>query len=131
MGYISEHRTSAETGLEAYKGTFDCLFQIYRYPVQRSGVPVEPSCVLLNAIDLYVLNSCFTSCDYENCLPTVRDWFKSDIVYPFSPTLSSTARHEGLRGYFKGLVPHSLRVAPSAALTFLVYEECLKFLKKV
>eukprot|EP01042_Synura_sphagnicola_P000010 gene10-11_t len=69
LGYISEHRTSAETGLEAYKGTFDCLFQIYR--------------------------------------------------------------HEGLRGYFKGLVPHSLRVAPSAALTFLVYEECLKFLKKV
>lgn len=34
--------------------------------------------------------------------------------------------NEGLRGYFKGLIPNVLRVAPSAALTLLLYEECLK-----
>ena len=35
-------------------------------------------------------------------------------------------QNEGLRGYFKGLIPNVLRVAPSAALTLLIYEECLK-----
>ena len=37
-------------------------------------------------------------------------------------------RHEGLMGYFRGVVPNALKVAPSAALTFFVYEEVLKAL---
>eukprot|EP01041_Mallomonas_annulata_P007169 gene7169-14599_t len=39
-------------------------------------------------------------------------------------------RYEGIRGIFKGIVPHCLRVVPSAALTLLIYEESLKFIKK-
>lgn len=34
-------------------------------------------------------------------------------------------RTEGLKSFFKGLLPHCLRVAPSAGLTFVVYEEVL------
>jgi solute carrier family 25 folate transporter 32 len=34
--------------------------------------------------------------------------------------------NEGLRGFFRGVVPNCLKVAPSAALTFLVYEEMMK-----
>ena len=34
--------------------------------------------------------------------------------------------NEGLIGYFKGAVPNILRVAPSAALTLVIYEEALK-----
>lgn len=31
-------------------------------------------------------------------------------------------RHEGVHGFFKGCLPNAIRVAPSAAVTFLVYE---------
>jgi solute carrier family 25 (mitochondrial folate transporter), member 32 len=40
-----------------------------------------------------------------------------------------TAIEEGLRGFFRGLVPSALRVAPASALTFVVYEETLKILR--
>lgn len=39
-------------------------------------------------------------------------------------------RKERFVGFFRGVVPNSLKVAPSSALTFLVYEESLKILKK-
>jgi solute carrier family 25 (mitochondrial folate transporter), member 32 len=38
-------------------------------------------------------------------------------------------RYEGIRGFFKGLSANCLRVAPSAGITFLVYEETVKLLK--
>eukprot|EP00603_Paraphysomonas_imperforata_P008723 CAMPEP_0114437116 /NCGR_PEP_ID=MMETSP0103-20121206/13832_1 /TAXON_ID=37642 ORGANISM="Paraphysomonas imperforata, Strain PA2" /NCGR_SAMPLE_ID=MMETSP0103 /ASSEMBLY_ACC=CAM_ASM_000201 /LENGTH=334 /DNA_ID=CAMNT_0001607467 /DNA_START=113 /DNA_END=1116 /DNA_ORIENTATION=+ len=41
---------------------------------------------------------------------------------------SQILRGEGLRGFFRGLVPNCMKVAPSAAVTFLVYEETLKLL---
>jgi hypothetical protein len=37
-------------------------------------------------------------------------------------------RYEGVYGFFRGLVPNCLRVAPASAITFLVYEELLKLL---
>ena len=39
-------------------------------------------------------------------------------------------RQEGLAGYFRGVVPNALKVAPSAALTFVVYEETLRALAR-
>eukprot|EP00603_Paraphysomonas_imperforata_P002152 CAMPEP_0114425246 /NCGR_PEP_ID=MMETSP0103-20121206/7132_1 /TAXON_ID=37642 ORGANISM="Paraphysomonas imperforata, Strain PA2" /NCGR_SAMPLE_ID=MMETSP0103 /ASSEMBLY_ACC=CAM_ASM_000201 /LENGTH=283 /DNA_ID=CAMNT_0001594067 /DNA_START=113 /DNA_END=966 /DNA_ORIENTATION=- len=41
---------------------------------------------------------------------------------------SQILRGEGLRGFFRGLVPNCMKVAPSAAVTFLVYDETLKLL---
>ena len=38
-------------------------------------------------------------------------------------TLRGLLRREGLRGLYKGWVPNVLRVLPSSALTFLVYEK--------
>eukprot|EP00598_Pedospumella_elongata_P005683 CAMPEP_0184976868 /NCGR_PEP_ID=MMETSP1098-20130426/7732_1 /TAXON_ID=89044 /ORGANISM="Spumella elongata, Strain CCAP 955/1" /LENGTH=290 /DNA_ID=CAMNT_0027499807 /DNA_START=108 /DNA_END=980 /DNA_ORIENTATION=- len=38
-------------------------------------------------------------------------------------------RSEGAVGFFRGVIPNSLKVAPSAALTFLVYEEVLKLMR--
>eukprot|EP01038_Epipyxis_sp_PR26KG_P006268 gene6268-8632_t len=38
-------------------------------------------------------------------------------------------KYEGIRGYFRGIIPNALKVAPSAALTFMVYEECIKLLR--
>eukprot|EP00602_Paraphysomonas_sp_CaronLab_P003291 CAMPEP_0185020532 /NCGR_PEP_ID=MMETSP1103-20130426/3135_1 /TAXON_ID=36769 /ORGANISM="Paraphysomonas bandaiensis, Strain Caron Lab Isolate" /LENGTH=225 /DNA_ID=CAMNT_0027551481 /DNA_START=391 /DNA_END=1068 /DNA_ORIENTATION=+ len=45
--------------------------------------------------------------------------------------IRSILRNEGLRGFFKGLIPNCLKVAPNAALTFLVYEESLKLLMEL
>jgi hypothetical protein len=33
------------------------------------------------------------------------------------------SRSEGLRGFYKGLVPNLYRVAPSSALTLVIYEK--------
>ena len=38
-------------------------------------------------------------------------------------------RKDGAVGFFRGAVPNALKVAPSSAITFLVYEECLKVLQ--
>ncbi|KAH9538295.1 hypothetical protein CY35_16G099400 [Sphagnum magellanicum] len=34
-----------------------------------------------------------------------------------------TLAHEGLRGFYKGLVPNLLKVVPAASITYLVYED--------
>jgi hypothetical protein len=39
-------------------------------------------------------------------------------------------RSDGIIGFFRGVVPNALKVAPSSALTFLVYEETMHLLKK-
>lgn len=42
---------------------------------------------------------------------------------------TSIAKKEGMKGFFRGLAANCVKVAPSAGLTFLVYEECLKLLR--
>lgn len=39
-------------------------------------------------------------------------------------------RTEGFRGFFRGVGPNALKVAPSSAITFLIYEEALMFMGK-
>jgi len=36
--------------------------------------------------------------------------------------------NEGMGGFFKGCITNAMRVAPSAAITFLVYESVFDFL---
>uniref|UniRef100_A0A6G1S532 Solute carrier family 25 member 32 n=1 Tax=Aceria tosichella TaxID=561515 RepID=A0A6G1S532_9ACAR len=43
--------------------------------------------------------------------------------------VKKTWRNEGLVGFYKGLGPSLLRVVPASALTFVVYEKSLVFLK--
>lgn len=43
-------------------------------------------------------------------------------------TLRRMWQAEGIRGFFKGCIPNALRVAPGAAITFVVYETVLDFL---
>ena len=35
---------------------------------------------------------------------------------------------EGVSGFFKGCIPNAIRVAPSAAITFVVYESMVDFM---
>lgn len=34
-----------------------------------------------------------------------------------------TFKSEGVRGFYKGLLPNMLKVVPSASITYLVYED--------
>lgn len=42
--------------------------------------------------------------------------------------IRKTLRYEGVKGFYKGLVPSVLRVTPACALTFVVYENVVHFL---
>lgn len=52
--------------------------------------------------------------NYANILDVVRKTFRNEKFY----------------GFYKGLIPCLLRVTPAASLTFIVYENLIKFLKK-
>ncbi|GMI68171.1 folate transporter 1 [Hibiscus trionum] len=43
--------------------------------------------------------------------------------------VKETARYEGFRGFYKGINPNLLRNVPASSITFLVYENVLKFLR--
>ncbi|XP_021949231.1 mitochondrial folate transporter/carrier [Folsomia candida] len=45
--------------------------------------------------------------------------------------MRQTWRNEGLRGYYKGLLPNLIRVVPATAITFVVYEETSTYLKSL
>lgn len=41
--------------------------------------------------------------------------------------IGRTWRQEGIKGFYRGLVPSTLRVLPGTAITFMIYENVLKF----
>jgi solute carrier family 25 (mitochondrial folate transporter), member 32 len=43
-------------------------------------------------------------------------------------TTQKIIRREGASGFFKGVIPNSVRVAPGAAVTFVVYEGVMDLL---
>jgi len=43
--------------------------------------------------------------------------------------ITSTVKQEGIRGLYKGMVPCWLKVVPSMAIAFMIYERCRKVLK--
>ncbi|KAK8663960.1 hypothetical protein V6N13_083765 [Hibiscus sabdariffa] len=45
--------------------------------------------------------------------------------------VKETARFEGLRGFYKGITPNLLKNVPASSITFIVYENVLKFLKPI
>lgn len=49
----------------------------------------------------------------------------------YSFFFSYNFRHEGVRGFYKGLLPNLLRVTPATALTFVVYENVSHALKSL
>mmetsp|Transcript_5791 Transcript_5791/g.9596 ORF Transcript_5791/g.9596 Transcript_5791/m.9596 type:complete len:409 (+) Transcript_5791:92-1318(+) len=61
---------------------------------------------------------------------TAKDGFRGQSKYKGAFDCAATIfREEGPRGFFKGCLANGLRVAPSAAITFLVYEESIKILR--
>lgn len=46
-------------------------------------------------------------------------------LYPNIPTcIRLTFRHEGMRGFYKGMAANAVRILPGTCVTFVVYENC-------
>ena len=46
----------------------------------------------------------------------------------FLDVISKTAKNEGFRGFYKGIVPTFLKTIPANWVTYLTYEMCKKYL---
>ena len=79
-------------------------FQVVKSRMQQPSNSIE----LTSSGDVRVVQR-----DYKGLLATVHKIWKQ----------------EGISGFFKGAIPNAVRVAPSAAVTFLVYETVMDFLK--
>jgi solute carrier family 25 folate transporter 32 len=60
----------------------------------------------------------------------VRSRVQLPLVYgtSVSGVIVDTWKREGFRGFYRGLVPSTFRVLPGTALTFLIYENTIKYL---
>ncbi|KAF6776210.1 hypothetical protein AHF37_04807 [Paragonimus kellicotti] len=68
---------------------------------------------------------------YSGLLHVIRELWRQSFpqVGVTALTRSCEALGEGVMGFYKGLVPNLLRVTPACAITFLVYEQTVDFLK--
>jgi len=79
------------------------------------------------------------------CFAALSKIFAASITYPYQvirarlqdqhrhyngamDVIGQTVRREGVRGFYKGLVPGVLRVIPACCITFVVYEHVIEFL---
>jgi solute carrier family 25 folate transporter 32 len=85
------------------------------YPLQLIKARMQQR---MNAIDLLEDNS-------VRMVQRDGDSYKSMIS-----TIRKIYVHEGISGFFKGCITNAIRVAPGAAITFVVYEEVTDILKQ-
>ena len=45
-------------------------------------------------------------------------------------TAKNIYKHEGMRGFYKGVAPNLIRIFPTSGLFFLIYETTLKVLEE-
>ncbi|XP_054721082.1 mitochondrial folate transporter/carrier-like isoform X2 [Uloborus diversus] len=74
------------------------------------------------------------------CFAALSKLFAASVTYPYQvvrarlqdqykeysgalEVIKRTWRYEGVKGYYKGLVPNLLKVTPATAITFVVYEK--------
>ncbi|XP_057720693.1 calcium-dependent mitochondrial ATP-magnesium/phosphate carrier protein 3-like isoform X1 [Arachis stenosperma] len=65
------------------------------------------------------------SCVYP--LQVIRTRMQAQSTYSgMGDVFRKTMKHEGFRGFYKGIFPNLLKVVPSASITYLVYESMKK-----
>ena len=69
-------------------------------------------------------------CTYPFQLVRARMQDQHQNYLNFFDVVGKTYKNERFYGFYKGLIPALLRVTPAAAVTFIVYENLLDFLKK-
>lgn len=100
MGYLSMGAIS-----KMVASTVTYPLQVMKSRMQQPTSSIE----LTNTGDVRVVN---------------RNYYTSVVA-----TVSKIWQQEGIAGFFKGAIPNAIRVAPSAAVTFVVYETVMDMLK--
>lgn len=68
---------------------------------------------------------------YGNYIPDIAVNFRMQAQRSYngmSDVFRKTLKHEGFRGFYKGIFPNLLKVVPSASITYMVYESMKKSL---
>jgi solute carrier family 25 (mitochondrial folate transporter), member 32 len=85
------------------------------YPLQLMKTRMQQRMYTMNIYD-----------DYSS----IRMVQRSDDAYrSMTSTIQKIYQQEGIAGFFKGCATNAVRVAPGAAITFVVYEEVSDWLK--
>jgi len=99
--------------------------------IQYYELPVDDKLGTVQYLSFAALSKLFAASvtyPYQVVRARLQDQFKeySGVL----EVIKRTWRYEGLKGYYKGIVPNLLRVTPATAITFVVYENTSNFLLK-
>lgn len=84
---------------------------------QRNNAPIETNRISPEA------NIDITEMKVDTAASKLKPKYKNSL-----DCMIKIWRCEGLKGFFRGVVPNALKVAPSAAITFVIYEEMMKIM---
>nr|GMC71684.1 calcium-binding mitochondrial carrier protein SCaMC-2-B-like [Ipomoea batatas]GMC75107.1 calcium-binding mitochondrial carrier protein SCaMC-2-B-like [Ipomoea batatas] len=145
LGRLSKDIWLREGPRAFYRGIVPSLLGIIPY----AGIDLAAYDALKNFAKTYILQDSEPGPLVQLGSGTISGALGATCVYPLQvvrtrmqaqPTHTSTAykgmfdvflrtfRHEGLRGFYKGLFPNLLKVVPAASITYLVYENMKKTL---
>jgi solute carrier family 25 (mitochondrial folate transporter), member 32 len=85
------------------------------YPLQLMKTRMQQRMYTMNIYD-----------DYSSIRMVQRS---TDAYRSMTSTIQKIYQQEGIAGFFKGCATNAVRVAPGAAITFVVYEEVSDWLK--
>ncbi|GAB4848609.1 anaphase-promoting complex subunit 2 [Ancistrocladus abbreviatus] len=142
VGAISRDIWVKEGPRAFYRGLVPSLLGIIPY----AGIDLTTYETLKDMSKKYILNDTEPGPLVQLGCGTISGAFGATCVYPLqvvrtrmqagrshtgmsmSDVFRRTFKHEGLRGFFKGLFPNLLKVVPAASITYLVYESMKKHL---
>ncbi|KAG4401810.1 hypothetical protein GLYMA_02G067100v4 [Glycine max] len=130
LGTLSKDIWVKEGPRAFYKGLIPSILGIVPY----AGIDLAAYETLKDMSKKYILldEGCGTvsgalgaTCVYP--LQVVRTRMQAQRAYMgMADVFRITFKHEGFRGFYKGLFPNLLKVVPSASITYLVYENMKK-----
>ncbi|KAF8763643.1 Mitochondrial folate transporter/carrier like protein [Argiope bruennichi] len=106
----------------AYEEMKKCYISYYQLPVDDKLGTLQ----YLSFAAMSKLFAASVTYPYQVIRARLQDQYKeySGVL----EVVRRTWRYEGIKGYYKGIVPNMLRVVPATAITFVVYETTSHFL---
>ena len=69
--------------------------------------------------------------DLKGAMRKEKYSLNKEVFYDgFRTSIKKIYRHEGMRGFYKGLLPNLIRVFPQSGIFFFVYETVLRYLQR-
>lgn len=93
------------------------MFTLYRSSEQGKEFVIVQFENIISLSQPFFLNICRLQAQQANSEAAYRGM--SDVFW-------RTLQHEGISGFYKGILPNLLKVVPAASITYLVYEAMKK-----